>query len=74
MGWNRQQNPTGISNPAVRPIQADPADLTTTKKDLRRVTRAKAGKTIERGGTGEPIAASSRKADGFAPAATGELG
>lgn len=72
MAWSRQQNPTGISNPAVRPIQADPLDETTTKKDARRIARAKAGHTIPGGEV--PISAAARKADGFAPNATGPLG
>lgn len=70
MGWNRQQNPSGVRNPAIRPIVDDPLNMTTTVKDAREVTRRKArGRRIPAPG-GAPIAANSRKAEGFAPKAT----
>lgn len=70
MGWNRQQNTTGVSNPAIRPIVADPLDMTTTVKDAREITRRKARARRIPAPADRPIAANSRKAEGFAPKAT----
>jgi hypothetical protein len=70
MAWSRQQNPTGISNPAVRPILADPVDNEPAKQDERKRQRALAARTIPARPSDLPIAANARKADAFAPQAT----
>lgn len=73
MAWNREQNPTGISNPAVRPVAVDPLADGTSNEELRKVTRANA-RGPRPGSIRElPIAANARKADGFAPKATSEV-
>lgn len=70
MAWSRQQNPNGVSNPAIRPIQPDPVDLETSKQDARKQRQALANRTVPAAATDLPIAANARKADGFAPNAT----
>lgn len=67
MSWNREQNPTGYSMPAVRPIPQEPR--TTSEEDALAVAVARSKATVS-GGDGPPIKASTRKADGFAPEVT----
>jgi len=70
MGWSKGQNPTGVSNPAVRAIPVDPLDMTTTKQDERKRQRALSNRTLPAQKSDLPIAANARKAEGFAPQAT----
>lgn len=68
MAWSRQQNPTGVSNPAVRPIEAAPE--TTTSRDLRNIIRRRSRRRVAASVNELPIAANASKVEGFAPNAT----
>lgn len=69
MGWSKQQNPTGVSNPGIRPIIDDPALMTTSAVEARRTLAIRARARVNSRVNELPIAANARKADGFAAVA-----